>query len=606
MATPSSDAPAKIIVAIHGIGDQVGYETAQAVARQVGHYYDVATSIPLGRFYTGVGADKRAVPMPFLVTATDNPDLRQKTGFDVGFAEVYWASIPRVIVKDGHILEESKKWARTVATRLAQRAQSVGKPMPVREQIRLTTVLDEMIETVAIVERLNFVLAKAGVLQFNLNKLLTDFLGDVQIVVDFQSYRTQILDAFSEVMGQALKLGSKDQPRELYLIGHSEGSVITFLALLQALADQDAHPWIRSVRGVMTIGSPIEVHHLLWPGLWNELTPDSKRSAAALTIPWKNYYDFGDPIAYQLTATRDWMQKHRFDHLLELDEIDYAHSYLPGKAHVDYWSDNEVFAHFIDNVVCTPRPAGVMEAPKPKTKWLPVVVSYGVPKLLIAVLMCLAVYAIYRPVSSAVADMPVPATQVFGDVLGLGLLLLGVTAAARLPRLTSKWRWWLAAAVGLLVSLVAYEKIVALESRQVIGALFLETGRDPTRGVQGVAVIAAVLAGALASWFPSWGTRILPIIGLLAIIGLMGDLILDAPKKSDLWPVAVGAAIFFYLWRITALLFDLVFVWHRYVRHAAARDTIAEVCTDGYKGTKLETWTGVAANKTAAAPAGAK
>src|SRR5512138_357116 len=95
MAATTSVAPAKILVAVHGIGDQIGYETAQAVARQVGEYYDVATAIPLGRFYTGVGASNTAVPMPFLVTTTDNPALRRKTGFDVGFAEVYWASIPR-------------------------------------------------------------------------------------------------------------------------------------------------------------------------------------------------------------------------------------------------------------------------------------------------------------------------------------------------------------------------------------------------------------------------------------------------------------------------------------------------------------------------------
>ena len=124
-------APAKILVAVHGSGDQIGYETAQAVARQVGNYYDVSTAIPLGRFYAP-RAGKTPAPMPFLVTTTDNPVLRQKAGFDVGFAEVYWASIPRKIVKDGHILEESKKWARTVAGRLAQRAQNVGKPMPVR------------------------------------------------------------------------------------------------------------------------------------------------------------------------------------------------------------------------------------------------------------------------------------------------------------------------------------------------------------------------------------------------------------------------------------------------------------------------------------------
>lgn len=81
-------------MAVRGIGDQIGYEAAQAVARQVGNYYDVSTAIPLGRFYRTAKPRKTPVPRPVLVSRTDNPNLRQKTGFDVGFAEVYWASIP--------------------------------------------------------------------------------------------------------------------------------------------------------------------------------------------------------------------------------------------------------------------------------------------------------------------------------------------------------------------------------------------------------------------------------------------------------------------------------------------------------------------------------
>ena len=53
---PGLKPKAKILVAIHGIGDQIGYATAQAVASQVGSYYDIAAPIPLGRFYrTNVG-----------------------------------------------------------------------------------------------------------------------------------------------------------------------------------------------------------------------------------------------------------------------------------------------------------------------------------------------------------------------------------------------------------------------------------------------------------------------------------------------------------------------------------------------------------------------
>ena len=99
----------------------------------------------------------------------------------------------------------------------------------------------------------SFVLKKAGVEGLDIQQLLTDFLGDVQIVADFGEYRQQILAHFGDVMNSAIA-GSTDT--ELYLVAHSEGSVITFLTLLEALDDPGQHPWIRAVKGLMTIGSP--------------------------------------------------------------------------------------------------------------------------------------------------------------------------------------------------------------------------------------------------------------------------------------------------------------------------------------------------------------
>jgi hypothetical protein len=155
---------------------------------------------------------------------------------------------------------------------------------------------------------------------------------------------------------------------------------------------------------------------------------------------------------------------------------------------VDYWTDNDVFAHFIDQVVCAPKPTETegktTPKPKPASKWPAIIVSYAVPKLLIAALMCIAVYAIYRPVSAAVAATPVPSKQIFTDVLGLGLLLLGVTAAARLPRLTNKWRWWLVSAGCLVLAMAAYEKLVHDDSRALIGALFAGTPLGPTTALK--------------------------------------------------------------------------------------------------------------------------
>jgi hypothetical protein len=42
------------------------------------------------------------------------------------------------------------------------------------------------------------------------------------------------------------------------------------------------------------------------------------------------------------------------------------------------------------------------------------------------------------------------------------------------------------------------------------------------------------------------------------------------PSKAPLWPVLVSAIAFLFLWRLSALIFDLVFIWHRYIRFSGA------------------------------------
>ena len=43
-----------------------------------------------------------------------------------------------------------------------------------------------------------------------------------------------------------------------------------------------------------------------------------------------------------------------------------------------------------------------------------------------------------------------------------------------------------------------------------------------------------------------------------------------------IWPVLVGGAAFLYLWWLAALIFDLAFVWQRYVRNSVANDRLKE------------------------------
>jgi hypothetical protein len=137
----------KIIVAVHGVGDKIGYATAWSVAYQFWRYCEQPAAIPLGRFHTELAAGgARSVPRPILITSP--PSGQQLPG--LGSAEVYWADIPRTVVKEGYVLEEAKRWARTIVGRYCLRSDT---RVSGKEVTRLETVLDEMIETVFVLER---------------------------------------------------------------------------------------------------------------------------------------------------------------------------------------------------------------------------------------------------------------------------------------------------------------------------------------------------------------------------------------------------------------------------------------------------------------------
>ena len=64
--------------------------------------------------------------------------------------------------------------------------------------------------------------------------------------------------------------------------------------------------------------------------------------------------------------------------------------------------------------------------------------------------------------------------------------------------------------------------------------------------------------------------RPLLITGGVVVIVLIASLVYKDVEGRPMWPVVVGAVAFFYLWWLAILLFDLVFVWHRYIRHSMA------------------------------------
>ncbi|MGH8525925.1 MAG: hypothetical protein ACREXY_17495, partial [Gammaproteobacteria bacterium] len=147
---------------MHGVGDQIGYASAQSVAYQFCRYCAKPAAIPLGRFHTEFADDgKRSVPRPIFIKPPPlGPELP-----GLGFAEVYWADIPRTVVKEGYVLEEAKRWAHTIVGRYCLRSETA---VPRKEVTRLETILDEMIETVFVLERVTWLGDRAGIFKFNL------------------------------------------------------------------------------------------------------------------------------------------------------------------------------------------------------------------------------------------------------------------------------------------------------------------------------------------------------------------------------------------------------------------------------------------------------
>jgi hypothetical protein len=73
--------------------------------------------------------------------------------------------------------------------------------------------------------------------------------------------------------------------------------------------------------------------------------------------------------------------------------------------------------------------------------------------------------------------------------------------------------------------------------------------------------------------------RTLLVSGGVVVVALVAALVWtgDEKDRGPLLPLVLGCLAFFYLWWLAVLLFDLVFVWHRYVRYSVAVRDLREI-----------------------------
>ena len=232
----------------------------------------------------------------------------------------------------------------------------------------------------------------------------------------------------------------------------------------------------------------------------------------------------------------------------------------------------------------------------PATKGRALLTSYSAPYLLLMALMLIGVYVLYKAVKGTLASeekstlgqlieisQNESAFDILRSVFGISSLLAGMTVLARIPRLATAWHWKLLGgpicfalgALGYFVIMEADRGFLVASLYQALYAIGVEIGvRLPQNTIIGATwgMIAVALIVVLLSWlaeklFPKWGLRTLVIFGGVAMAMILIGAISDHANKGSLWPVFLATAFALYLWQTVILTFDLVFVWHCYVRH---------------------------------------
>jgi hypothetical protein len=597
---------AKIVVAIHGIGDQYRNATVQSVVNIFSRCFEQAVAVPLGGFYA---PDGRMEAFQLRSPPDVSPQME-----DIGFVEVYWADIPRRVQRRGYTIEETKAWARTVVQRVRARysedlvdhTRGQGRPLlQPRDYLSAAATIEEMIDAIRVMGNLLFLAEKAGLYKFDLDELLTSFVGDVQIVAEFANYRERILRQFRRILAEIHKL---NPGAAIYVVAHSEGTVVALLALLQALSirspgtaspeGEEQRSWVRNVRGLMTIGSPIDKHIALWPDMWDPVQePDTNwLPRKEERIAWRNYYDYGDPVGFELDTVRAWLKRHDWDEFFEFGpshDFGFARYFVPAKAHNDYWNDPSVFGHFICDVM---NLAPVVDgksmkkpAPRPPDRRFAKISSYITPFIFIVATLSTGVYLLFAALNSYLG-IPEPWYLVVRDVAGVTCLLGGMTTCSRILCLTRRLAFKLTAIVAFLLGAVSY---VILRTDWVVNWPSVNVTRHGFLADTNTVVIALLLAVFAVVFsviadrskqflqrYPPFrliarGARPLLVAGALAAAMLMIHRAVAAHQSfltsKPFWPVVVSAAAFLYLWWLAIILFDLTFVWQRYIRQAVGQ-----------------------------------
>jgi hypothetical protein len=380
----------RYVVVVHGIGEPRRNETVRHVIERMAEVRQRQAGVPspdanapltLGMLeapavertcieFEGIptsrperGSAERLVP--FLGRPPSRP------GENLRFVDIWWADITRDAFKK--LGEPVDAWSEDLIHRLELKKGNDTKWM------------QEILRTLqsAIVPVNAYLALKWQSLQ---RTVMDDYLGDVQMYAESQGVRGLAVRRFHDGMERVQKAhllefgGARDA--RYTIVAHSLGSVLSLDALLFAYANDESRKstqpaagradvlhlyryrrpdegipevgWADAVDSFVTLGSPIDKFFGIW---WLNYAPfsgtawmDTARLARrAAKVRHCNYSDEQDPVGHHLNLSRTAAAVKAV--LEPVEDVVFNRYTTPGKAHLDYWKDTDLFERICDIAV---------------------------------------------------------------------------------------------------------------------------------------------------------------------------------------------------------------------------------------------------------------
>lgn|GEM_PF-3406379 len=354
----------------------------------------------------------------------------------IGFSEVYWKQIPDHYLEQngGHLPIPISTWAHSINTRfLRYEIEGGNKWRTYRRFRKINEVIDNVEKMLKILTRLATIYKKSG----ELASVTRNYLGDVQMYAESDKIRQEINNRFLNVMSRVSLFSHETREEiirqknleaesdtaeeidfnkcEIYVVAHSQGTVISYNSLVQAAmliertdekraefpglfdyepklieeikkeareraeerarkeagkeagrkayerAEKEAKAgaWLPMVKGFVTFGTPIDKFYTIWENRFRRDNLEGKDMQSILgsntpvnKIPWFNFWDRSDPFAYGLNVLFKNNSETDAKRLFEVeDDIGFSRYFIPALAHIKYWKDEAIYKDIIYRVM---------------------------------------------------------------------------------------------------------------------------------------------------------------------------------------------------------------------------------------------------------------